>query len=602
MRKLTVCGADISNFALILSSDPQPAEKTAAEFLQRVIKVSCGVNLDIAQAKTEHNILVGTREPSKKVKYDGFRITSDSSDLYLDGNIPRGTLFAAYDFAEKYLGYRLFADDCEVIPTDGEEDLPAGLDIVDNPIFSARRTTCHQHVTSAEFSSHSRLNDCVPCGEEYGGVEPIGGKCHNFDLLCPPSEYFDEHPEYFSYVIDKETGEGERKPAGNFSGGAQLCLSNPDVIRIVTENILKNLRENPDTKIVEVSQCDNTRYCQCEKCAAIDAEEESHAGTLLRFVNAVAEGIEKEFPDVLVRTFAYKYGRTPPKITKAHPNVLIRYCTIEACSRHALNDPNCSINSAVYAKEMAEWGKIAKQISIWNYITNWCSFNAPFPILISLRENARFFADCGTLHYFAECNPSDNAGGVYPQLKSYLIGKLLWNPYMSEEEYERHICEFLEAYYGPGWHEIGKYIKMEHEVTANSDIKCFAYVDIGAIPCKSTPYILGYSNFIRSRYTPVPYQPVYPDHPLTEFCQHTDEALAIFDRAYDLAETDLQRFHIRRSRCSLNYADLFIKSRVKNDLTPDERKEYEEACAQFLEDVKTYNFRYNVWTNNFANR
>ena len=34
----------------------------------------------------------------------------------------------------------------------------------------------------------------------------------------------------------------------------------------------------------------------------------------------------------------------------------------------------------------------------------------------------------------------------------------------------------------------------------------------------------------------------------------------------------------------------------------EQRKEYEAACARFMEDVKTYNFRFNVWTNNFAGR
>jgi len=609
MKKINICGASIAEFTIVLKLIPQPAEKTAAEFLQRVIKASCGADLPISGTKTEHNIFIGSRDPSPDVKWDGFRITTDDHSLYLDGNVARGTLYAAFDFAEKYMGYRLFSEDpqtgdrCEVIPTEGEAEVPCGLNIIDNPGFAARRTTCHQHSVSAEFSAHCRLNDCAPVGEEYGGIEPINGGCHTFDSLCPSDLYFDEHPEYFSYVIDEETGEGKRIRCSNDTNyGGQLCLSNPDVIRIVTENVLKQLRANPEMKIAEVSQCDNTHYCQCERCAAIDAEEGSQAGTMIRFINAIAEAVEKEFPDVLVRTFAYTYSRTAPKITRARHNVLVRYCTIEACSRHALNDPNCKINAGVYGREMEEWGKMAEKISVWNYITNWCSFNAPFPILSSLRDNARFFADCGVIHFFAECNPSDNAGGVWPQLKAYLISKLLWDPYMSEEEYDRHINEFLAGFYGKGWREIRRYIDMEQELTLHREMKCFERADIGAAHYDSVPHIPDLRDFFRINYDPTPYQPVYPNNYLTDLCEHLDEAFAMFDRAYDLAETDAERFRIKRNRCSLEYTDLFVKSRIKSQLTPEERKAYEAACAKFHEDIKTYNFRLNVWTNNFAGR
>jgi len=604
MRNLIICGTNIADFTIVIPTIPAPAEKTAAEFLRRVISASCGVTLPISDTKTSHSIILGGMDTDPSIKWDGFRMATDENHLYLHGNVARGTLYAAYDFAEKYIDYRYFADDCEVIPTEGETVVPCGLNTIDNPGFSARRTTCHQHVTSGAFSAHCRLNDCVPVGEEYGGIEPVNGDCHTFDRLCSPKIYFKEHPEYFAYHIDEETGEGKRVPCSNdYRTDGQLCLSNPDVIRIVTESVLKELREHPETRIVEVSQCDNKRYCQCERCAAIDAEEESHAGTMIRFANAVAEGIEKEFPNVLVRTFAYQYSRKPPKLTKARHNVLVRYCTIEACFRHALNDPSCKINGEVFRKELAGWGEMAHQVSIWDYITNWASFNAPYPNLISLRENARFFAENHAIHYFAECNPADNAGGVYPQMKAYLIGKLMWNPYMSEEEYTQHIKEFLRAYYGKGWEEIARYIRLEYEVTRDLDVKCFQNVDIGgAYYSTDEVTIIGLRDFIRSNYIPKAYQPAYPGNCLTGLVDHIDEALAMFNRAYDLAETATERFHIRRSRCSLDYTDLFIKSRERTVISPEEHQEYEARVAQFLEDIKTYNFRLNVWTNNLQGR
>ncbi|MBE6598891.1 MAG: DUF4838 domain-containing protein [Ruminococcaceae bacterium] len=594
MKELTICGADISEFSLVLPENPAPALKTAAVFLQRVVDASCGVTLPIAE-RAEHGIFVGTRSASDDVKWDGYRITAQNGSLYLDGNIPRGTLYAAYSFAERYLGYRYFADDCEVVPTEGKTAIPCDVDIIDNPVFEVRRTTCASHLASGEFSAHCRLNDCMPVGEEHGGTVGITGGCHTFDALCPPSVYFKEHPEYYSYR------DGRHYPTSGDPNGehGQLCLTNPDVVRIVTENVLKWLREHPGQRVVEVSHADNRCYCMCEKCRAVYEEEGAPSGTLIRFLNAVAEEVEKEFPDVLIRTFAYQYTRKPPKLTKAHPSILVRYCTIEACFRHALDDPHCETNAKTFGPELLAWQKMASNISIWDYVTNWRCYNAPFPNLHSLRENARFFADCHVIHVLSECN-AGSGGGVYPVLKAYLLGKLLWNPYMSEEEYDTHINEFLRAYYGKGWESIRRYIDMEHELTAECEMGCWAEADMACCFSCETPRIW---DHIASHYNPEAYQPVYPGETyLDGLKERIGEVNALFDRAEELAETEAQKRHLLISRMSIRYVELFCMPHEKGSMTEEARAAYEGAVEEFLKNKEEYDIRYNVWTSNYLQR
>ncbi len=595
MKKLTICGRNIAEYAIILKPTPAPAEKTAAEFLQKVIKTACGVDLPVSDTAV-HGIYIGTREASLDVKGDGFRMSTDDKNLYLDGNIPRGTLYAAYDFAEKYLGYRLFAPDCEVIPTDGEADVSTGLDFIDNPVIEERRCSCKCYTDSGEYTAFMRLNSWGR--PEYGGGLGISGACHTFDDLCPSGTYFKEHPEYYSLW------KGERHPTNpaDHPNGAmgQLCLTNPDVLRIVTDNVLAYLREHPNERVVDVSQADNGRYCQCEKCAAVDEEEGGQSGTMIRFVNAVAEEVEKEFPNVLIRTFAYQYTRKAPKKTKARHNVLIRYCTIEACFRHAMNDPHCPTNSKIFGPELTEWQNMAENLSIWDYITNWECFTAPFPNLYSIKENARFFADCHAIHVYESTN-SGNNGGVYPMLKAYLVGKLLWNPYMSDEEYNRHMNEFLGAYYGKGWEKIRRYIEIEHEVTAEREMTCWAEADIAmyhAVP--GNPKIWDY---IASWYTPRAYQPIHPDETyLSGLIARMDEVKALFDEAMELAETDKQREHLYISRISLKYMELFCMPHEKSKMTEEQRAAYEAEVEQFYIDKEKYGFRYNNWTASYNQR
>ena len=68
---------------------------------------------------------------------------------------------------------------------------------------------------------------------------------------------------------------------------AQLCLTNPEVLRLVTSNVLDRIRKDPGALCYGVSQNDSHEYCECDTCKAVDEEEESHAGTMVRFVNGV---------------------------------------------------------------------------------------------------------------------------------------------------------------------------------------------------------------------------------------------------------------------------------------------------------------------------
>ncbi|MBQ4289692.1 MAG: hypothetical protein II719_00690, partial [Clostridia bacterium] len=162
MKHVTICGTDLSRFSIVLNKDPAPAERTAADFLRRVFSVSAGIEVPVVCESAPHGICLGSRPAADSVKWDGFRITAREGSLFLDGNIPRGTLYAAFSLAERFLGYRYFSDDTEVIPTEGEAAIPADLDIVDNPGFEGRRTTICAAVRSPQLSAHLRLNDCMP--------------------------------------------------------------------------------------------------------------------------------------------------------------------------------------------------------------------------------------------------------------------------------------------------------------------------------------------------------------------------------------------------------------------------------------------------------
>jgi hypothetical protein len=95
----------------------------------------------------------------------------------------------------------------------------------------------------------------------------------------------------------------------------------------------------------------------------VDAEEGSHAGTLLRFVNACANSIAEEYPHVIIDTLAYQYTRQAPKITKPAPNVAVRICTIECCFAHPLNE--CDAVSDTFKKHIIGTPTFQQDIRDW---------------------------------------------------------------------------------------------------------------------------------------------------------------------------------------------------------------------------------------------
>src|SRR6185295_3628352 len=121
----------------------------------------------------------------------------------------------------------------------------------------------------------------------------------------PPDKYFEPHPDWFS-----EIG-GQRK-----ADGGQLCLTSEPMRRELVKNLTDRLRANPAATIASVSQNDWQGNCQCDRCREIDRQEGSPAGSLLRFVNAVAAEIEPDFPRVAIDTLAYQYTRKPPAHTR----------------------------------------------------------------------------------------------------------------------------------------------------------------------------------------------------------------------------------------------------------------------------------------------
>lgn len=447
--------------AILIPEKATPQESYAAEELQHHLKLLTGQSIPILkdnEACTRNFLVVGKSSMLEKLKVnvdwkslgkEGIFIKTAGSDLVIAGG-ERGVLYACYTLLEEFLGVRWFTRDCLVFPKEGTFDL-SSIEKKFVPSLEYREVYTYAAFNSdgnSDWAVRNKLN-----GRKYrldakrGGVISYAGPfVHSFDFFVPPAKYFKEHPEYFSEIKGQRKGEK-----------AQLCLTNPDVENIVVEGVRNLLKKSPTVNIVSVSQNDTEAdYCQCAKCKLIDEEEGSPSGSLLRFVNRVAERIEKEYPDVAIDTLAYNYSRKPPKITKPRPNVIVR-----------IGNTPCSFSQPIETGEQNRaccqdiegWGKICKRIYVWDYVTNFHHYLRPHPNLRVLKPNVQFFIKNGIKGLMAQGNGS-SPGGESDELRTWLLAKLFWNP---DADTGSLINEFLAGYYGAASPYLRQYIDLMHD-------------------------------------------------------------------------------------------------------------------------------------------
>jgi len=303
---ITLASGGQSDYTIVIDQRCSPSEQHGAEELQMFLEQICGAKLPISYIPVSGPmILVGrsTVLDSLPVEIDfealgneGFVIKTVGPYLVLAGGRLRGSMYACYEFLDKYLGCRWFTAGGATpavsrIPRQETIELP-DIDYRKVPVLEYREPY-YPEAWDGDWAARNRMNsNKARLGKKHGGKIVYKPWCHTFHLLVPPDKYFAEHPEYFSEI------DGKRQPA-------QLCLTNPEVVNIATESVRQWLRESPEANIVSVSQNDCGGYCQCDKCQALAEYEGSQAGPILHFVNQIADNIKDEFPDVAIDTLAY---------------------------------------------------------------------------------------------------------------------------------------------------------------------------------------------------------------------------------------------------------------------------------------------------------
>jgi hypothetical protein len=195
------------------------------------------------------------------------------------GGKTRGTMYGVMTFLERELGCRWYTPRVSVANPKERYSFDY-LYHSESPGIRVRNDFYYEAfepIWAARNKVNGAMNFSEQPREQPGAVEGYWA-VHTFNRFMPPSEYFDQHPEYYSLIDGKRIKEQ-----------TQLCLTNPDVFTIVTEKLKQTIKKYPQDLIYSVSQNDWRNPCQCDKCQEIALREESESGPIVWFVNKVAK-------------------------------------------------------------------------------------------------------------------------------------------------------------------------------------------------------------------------------------------------------------------------------------------------------------------------
>jgi hypothetical protein len=420
-----------------------PAQATyAADELRYYMSLMCAKPFPVQSEVTENAVIL-EQTVAEELGEDGFHLIPETDAIRIRGG-KRGIIYGAYELLEM-LGCRFFTPECEKIPTLPEIQISLEQDILQKPILEYREHNYTDLRRSPRFAVKSRVNGHHhPIPEKLGGYLPYSWYVHSFEAMIPPAKYGKEHPEFYALLED---GTRPQTPAR-----FQLCLTAPGIVDAAVKSVRLALLSNPRARIISISQNDWFGNCQCPACKAIDEEEGSPAGTLLRFVNEIARRLEPEFPDVVFDTLAYTYTRAAPKVTRPRHNVCVRLCSIEACFAHSFE--SCTDQS--FLRDLTTWGEVCDRVYIWDYTTCFAHYPTPHPNWHALQPNMQAFIRNHVKGVFEQANGAQGGGVDLNELRAYILTKLLWN---ADTDVQKHMEEFTDFYYGEGGVYIREYIE-----------------------------------------------------------------------------------------------------------------------------------------------
>ena len=346
-----------------------------------------------------------------------------------------------------YLTYRPAppqqSDLAEVVPVDSPEQV---------------RKLIGTHLTKAQFDQLFRPE------VRMRGLK-LDMNHHNLLYWLPTSQYLSEHPEYYS-LIDGERGKTLKQLC--------ICTSNTHAVNAVIENVRKYIRENPEVKIVGVIPEDGYGMCQCANCVAQDLDpnaawkngeqrNDSKSRRYASLVNAVANAIRDEFPDVRIGGAAYVDLAWPPIDIEIAPNTVFWVALYWRDSCRPIAPEDTSQRNKQFYQILQEWKEVYHgRLIVYEYYMGMnAQYSLPYPISEIICQDWDNLKNLGVGGATIQCMSSNHSAYT---LNNLAFARCGWHDHV---DHKQVLDDYLLGAYGSTAEEIRPIFNALLRVTRN---------------------------------------------------------------------------------------------------------------------------------------
>ena len=466
-----------TEYSVILSEKPSITEKMAAaeinEFLGKTAKVAVVSNKAKAEGK---QIIISPVD--LKMGMEDWRIFAPSADEIILSGGHRGIVYAAWEFLERFAGI-MFLDEFTTHIPGTKPVWKKGYSCKNGKSFMWRSVYTYYSGKPGRIPTACRqrqnffLNEIMHPEKIAYGITPCYGSpraCHSeYDYT---RRWPKDVPMTYFALTKKH---GKRVRATSPYGPGTLCLSNMDMRKLFLKDLKGFIRQDRKKfaaqghypAIYAICYNDNYDPCICDNCSAMVKKLGNMTALSLDFINELARGIQKEFPEVKLYAAAYYYTQTPPPENfKIEKNIILGLAQmgtefdgnrVKRDSARALTHPN---NKGAL-EEHIQWGK-RLPVFTWDY---WVLFHGNGLLIensAAIAENLKIYSKINVVCTFAECGVPLMTS--FHPLRLYIGRRFMYDFSL---DYKTEVIRFMQAFYGKAYAEMEALRRMIVEENAS---------------------------------------------------------------------------------------------------------------------------------------
>lgn len=465
--KVTVVYSEGASESLIAAADFMAAtleRMSGSNGVRTAVKKGGESGFSIYVGRAANSALIDLSD----VKDDGYKLEIKPEGIYIVGKTDDATRNGIYDFLETHLECMYVSPENTYVPLCPTVKLALEEKTV-NPTITWRKVYQYESVQNGWYERLKMNGTIVKEGEN--SIELYnewGTWCHSSFEFVPPEKYFDEHPEYYAKFL------GKRRYQFNVLGRTfptHLCYTNEEVYQIAEAELVKRIEANPEVKFWDFSIMDTYfATCRCKECKKFNKEAGSEMGTLLAFLNRLADSIKDDYPDVYLSTLAYQRVKNPPKNMKCAPNLCINVCAFPGTQSYPYSTEGGIKASREFAERVVEWGKICDNILVWDYVVNFTHLKLPFPNFEFQKENLEFYLENNIRFVFHQGSrePMDENA----EMRTYLLSRQLWD---KDVDLKALAKKYVAVVYGDAAGLVEEYMDLQNSAMIESGVDLSLY-------------------------------------------------------------------------------------------------------------------------------